>query len=708
MRRAKGKGQAGGIGLTTKMVVLLVVFGCLPAGVVAYMGWSGTAILEENAGQRFLTTSAAVAETIDRSLFERYGDVQAFASNRIVGERYAWYTPGEQNNEIVAAMNDYVATYGIYYLTMFVDLEGAVIAANSKDAQGNPIDTTFLYKKNFITTPWFQALKQQQYTTSMPFTDPGNDTSTGTFVEDVFVDEDVRKAYPGDPGMTIGFSTPVYESGNLIGYWTNRAKFSLVEEIVQSAHKALKGSGFGTAEITILNEKGQVIVDYDPATTGSEAVPHNFEKVLFKLNLAENGVQAAKDGVAGKDGATTSLHARKQIYQVAATSHLRGALGFPGMNWSVLVRVPVEKALAASHSIQRNIWLSVMACLAVIIPFGLFIGRRAVNQIKPIVEVAEKASNGDLRDRVPVSSSKDELGQMGRSFNQFLDNLNGMIGQTVEVSHSVAAASEELSVNGTQVGQASRDQSQQSTQVASAVEEMSATANEMTKNAQVMANTAKELSETARKGGEVVSNSMKGMEAVGNTMQISADRIQVLGQRSQEIGEIIRVIEDIADQTNLLALNAAIEAARAGEQGRGFAVVADEVRKLAERTGKATKEIAGVIETVQSGTKDAVASMETGTREVQEGMKLVNEAGSRLGDIVSGVQKVTQMVQQLAGSIDEQSSTTEQIAGGIQSVASLSQQNEGSVEQVVAATSDLSRMATQLSSDIKRFQLVGS
>ena len=220
-----------------------------------------------------------------------------------------------------------------------------------------------------------------------------------------------------------------------------------------------------------------------------------------------------------------------------------------------------------------------------------------------------------------------------------------------------------------------------------------------------MASTAKELNGTAVKGGEVVTNSMRGMEAVASTMQVSAGRIQALGQQSQQIGEIIRVIEDIADQTNLLALNAAIEAARAGEQGRGFAVVADEVRKLAERTGKATKEIGAVIETVLTGTKEAVASMETGTIEVQTGMQLVNEAGLRLTEIVTGVQKVTEMVQQLARSIDEQTNATEQIAGGIQSVASLSQQNENSVEQVVGATSDLSNLAAKLQSDLQRFQL---
>ncbi|MDT7041876.1 methyl-accepting chemotaxis protein [Candidatus Nitronereus thalassa] len=694
----------GKLGLTSKLVALLLVFGVIPMAVVAYIGFSATADIEKGAGQRFQLVSENIADKIDRNLFERYGDVQAFASNQILQERYAWYNPDEAENSIVRTMNAYVKSYGMYYLSMFVDLQGDVIAVNSRDAQGNPIPTESLYTKNYADTPWFQALQNEQFTTSMPFTAPGNDVSTGTFIEDIHVDQDVKAIFPEDGGLTIGFSAPVYQGEDVIGYWTNRAKFRLVADIFEQTYPELKRAGMQGAELTLLDSKGRVILDFDPQTQGSEKISFDLENVILKLNLADKGVAMAQEAIQGKSGFMQSLHDRKQIMQVGGFTHLKGAMGFPGMNWAVLVRVPSAEAAAEAFSIQRDIWLAVLACLALIIPAGLFIGRAVIGQLKPVIAVAEQASKGDLRGRVPVTSA-DELGQMGQAFNAFLESLNAMIGQTAQVAHTVAAAAEELSVNGTQVSQASRDQASQSTQVASAVEEMSATANEMTRNAQVMAQTAKELSGTAMKGGEVVANSIRGMEAVAGTMQVSSERIQVLGQRSQEIGEIIRVIEDIADQTNLLALNAAIEAARAGEQGRGFAVVADEVRKLAERTGKATKEIAGVIETVQVGTQEAVASMESGTAEVQSGMDLVNEAGLRLNEIVDGVQKVTTMVQQLAGSIDEQTQATEQIAGGIQTVAGLSQQNENSVDQVVTATSDLSEMAAKLQSNLKQFQL---
>ena len=439
-------------------------------------------------------------------------------------------------------------------------------------------------------------------------------------------------------------------------------------------------------------------------TQGSEEMTHDLQNVIMKLNLVEQGVTAAQDAMAGKTGFHNSFHTRKQVWQASGFSHFKGALGYPGMNWSVLVQVPVDQANVEARTIQRELFMAVLLCLAVVVPVGMFIGRAVVRQMKPVMDVAEQASRGDLTGRVPVTTA-DELGQMGKAFNQFLDNLNGMIGQTAQVVQNVAAAAEQLSVHGLQLSKASREQSSQSTQVASSVEEMSVTANEMARNAQVLATTAQDLSGTAIKGGEAVTNSIRGMEAVAHTMRESAGQINLLGQRSQEIGEIIRVIEDIADQTNLLALNAAIEAARAGEQGRGFAVVADEVRKLAERTGKATKEISSVIETVQVGTKEAVASMGAGTTEVQAGVSLVKEAGARLSEIVEGVKQVTQMVEQMAATIEEQTRTTEHMAGGVQTVATLSQQNESSVEQVASASSDLSRMAAQLQSDLSRFTL---
>ena len=698
------KSSMSSLGLTSKLVILLVVFASIPMAIVAFIGFTAAKGMEEGVAKHFQVTAETIGDKIDRNLFGRYGDVQAFATNRIVYERYHWYTPGERNNEIARAMNDYVKTYGIYFLTIFVDKDGDVIAVNSRDAQGNPIPTEALYQRNYKDTAWFQALSSEQYTTSMPFTAPGNDRSTGTYIEDLHVDEDVTQVYPGDDGLTISFSAPVYQDGEVIGYWSNRAKFSLVEEIFQQTYQSLKQAGFPSAELTLLDGKGRVIVDYDPQHQGTDSVVHDFQQVLMTLNLVDKGVSVAKEAVEGQSGYHNAFHFRKRIWQASGYAHLQGALGYPGMNWSVLVRVPIEEAAAEAHAIQRELMVATLLCLLAVIPLGVVIGRMVVGRLKPLIHVATVAAQGDLTQRIS-NKSHDELGVMAHSFNRFLDDLNDMLSRTAQVAQSVAAAAEELSTNGKQVTEASRHQSSQSSQTAVAVEEMAATAKEMAENAQFAAAQAKDLSQVARQGGAAVSNSVQGMDMVSRTIQASAQQIQSLGQRSHEIGEIIRVIEDIADQTNLLALNAAIEAARAGEQGRGFAVVADEVRKLAERTGKATKEIAEVIKTVQEGTREAVTSMESGTTQVQEGMSLVHEAGERLDEIVQGVEKVTDMVGHIASSIDQQTTVTEEMAVGVQRVASLSQENEHHVEQVASATTDLSKMAAELQSYLSSFKL---
>ncbi|GEM_PF-3918916 len=213
-------------------------------------------------------------------------------------------------------------------------------------------------------------------------------------------------------------------------------------------------------------------------------------------------------------------------------------------------------------------------------------------------------------------------------------------------------------------------------QIASAVEEMSATSTAMAGNAQGAAQAAQEAHAVARAGGEIVAEAINGIQAIAQSVEEAASQIGSLGHRSNQIGEVIKVINDIADQTNLLALNAAIEAARAGEHGRGFAVVADEVRKLAERTIKATKEIADTIGAIQADTQTAVRVMEGGTGKVQHGVGIVNQTGEHLHQIVQAALTVSEQVQHMATAIDEQSTVSGQIAATLAKAARMASGDE--------------------------------
>jgi len=311
---------------------------------------------------------------------------------------------------------------------------------------------------------------------------------------------------------------------------------------------------------------------------------------------------------------------------------------------------------------------------------------------------------GDLTKRVPITGH-DELGQLGKNFNQFIEKLQQSIRRVGEVTDQVASASTEILSTAEEVAKGLETQTHRMTQSASAVEEMTMTASEVARNSHEAANIAVETTQTAQNGHQVVEETVAGMQQVSEAVGQSAMIITKLGKSSDQIGEIVRVIEDIADQTNLLALNAAIEAARAGEQGRGFAVVADEVRKLAERTTKATKEIGDMIRQIQKDTKSAVSSMEEGTDKVNSGVELANRTGDALTKIQEMVQNTSTMIQKIAGAAEEQSMATRQIASDLETVAQVNRESSSGSSDSVKASQDLSLLARELQSVVGNFKV---
>ncbi|MBK7644697.1 MAG: HAMP domain-containing protein [Planctomycetes bacterium] len=418
--------------VSTKLISLFLAFGVVPLAVVSLSVEHESGDLVVKTGGALQSNATAICDKIDRNLFERYGDVQAFGINSAVTDREHWYAPGEAANPIVGVMNRYVDTYDLYYLTIFVDPQGKVIAVNDKDNDGKPIDTSAIYARNYKDAPWFQACARGEFTTKMAFSAAENQAASGTFIEDVNYDKDVQSSYSGDDGLAIGFSAPVYEGDKVIGYWTNRAKFSLVEEIFDSAYAAAKAADAPDMEFTLLDSQGRVLVDLDPADTGSERVKRD-PAVLLKLNLAQAGSEAAKDAVAGESGNCTAVNSRTKIEQVAGYAHLRGALGYPGMNWSVLVRQPYETALAEVINIQHGVlWTGGIAAL-VILALGWWIGRRFS---APLVEMSSKAkliATGDTA-QVIAHTAKDEVGELAESFRSIVGYLQEVSGSAQAIS----------------------------------------------------------------------------------------------------------------------------------------------------------------------------------------------------------------------------------------------------------------------------------
>ncbi|GAB4194944.1 MAG: methyl-accepting chemotaxis protein [Phycisphaeraceae bacterium] len=346
----------------------------------------------------------------------------------------------------------------------------------------------------------------------------------------------------------------------------------------------------------------------------------------------------------------------------------------------------------------------VVVLLAVTI--NLFIARAIGKPIKAMThrlrDIAE--GEGDLTQRVD-EQRRDELGELGRWFNTFVEKIHGVISQVRDTSREVAGAATQIAASSEQMAQGISEQNQQVTQISTAVEQMSASIIEVARKSGEAADSAQQSGKVASEGGEVVSETIAGMNAISQAVSASAASVSELGKRGEQIGEIIKVINDIADQTNLLALNAAIEAARAGEHGRGFAVVADEVRKLADRTTSATEEIAQSITAIQTETEQAVQRMNIGTDQVKIGVDKATQAGKSLEQIVAGAQSVSQMIQSIAAAAEQQSAASEEVSRGIQSVSAVTHQSAESANQAAVAASQLSNQAEQLQTLVSRFKL---
>jgi methyl-accepting chemotaxis protein len=297
---------------------------------------------------------------------------------------------------------------------------------------------------------------------------------------------------------------------------------------------------------------------------------------------------------------------------------------------------------------------------------------------------------------------------MKDNINMVIDSLSSTLVEVANSASAVATSSGDISSSSEEMAAGSSEQTQQTAEVAAAVEEMTATILENTKNASFAAHTAIEAGNKAKEGGKVVKETIAGMLRITEVVNKSADTVEVLGKSSDQIGEIVQVIDDIADQTNLLALNAAIEAARAGEQGRGFAVVADEVRKLAERTTKATKEIAQMIKKIQKDTTEAVGSMHEGKQEVEKGKVLAMKADTVLTEIIVGAEKVSDIATQVAAASEEQSRTAEQISRNIEGISSVTQQSATGIQQIARAAEDLNQLTLSLQNSMNRFKFTKS
>lgn len=387
---------------------------------------------------------------------------------------------------------------------------------------------------------------------------------------------------------------------------------------------------------------------------------------------------------------------------------------------------------AMFETASKGLLIATVSVVVVLLVGMMIFVKWLIRRFDTLIGRLELVAAGDLRDKINITVN-DELGRIAASINTMIDNLINLVGNIQNTAEQVAASSEELTASAeqsatvtqqvaksiTDVSELSMQQVHEVNETSSVVEEIAASVEETAATVDMAAKQSQEALDTAESGSAIINNAVKQMGNIESTVNESAQVVIKLGQRSKEIGAIVDTIAGIAGQTNLLALNAAIEAARAGEQGKGFAVVAEEVRKLAEQSQEAAKQIGTLIGDIQSDTENAVVAMNNGTQEVSAGAEVVNQAGDafkkilevvtgitgQTGEIAKTMEELAQGAQRIVQSTQVIDASSKNVASESQSVSAATEEQSASMEEIAASSRSLATMAQDMQAASNKFTI---
>ena len=525
-----------------------------------------------------------------------------------------------------------------------VDAQGTIVADADKGSVG----------KSVAGRDFFQAVSGGQ---EFFFTKPQKSSITGK--------------------TSMIFALPIKRDGAFLGAIVARASWDwFVEEFIASEKAGKNGFGF------ILDENGIVLAHPQKDLIQKEDVnKYDWGKKL--LTIQENSWFK---------------------YSYEGTSKYAFFFIDPVKKWRFVINMPEEDLLSQANALRnRGVLLLVIALVLFVVTIVWF-SKQIAGEVTKIQERVVLAEKGDLTQKVDMDA-KDELGTIARHWNLFLDALGGIMKNLQGLSDTLSSASTEMSSTSEQMASTTEEQSSQISTVAAAVEEMTATLSDVAKNAEGEKEYLQEAEKLTAKGTHQIEEMDKAMERILEKIVKLSEVLKSLDDQSRTIGEMATIIGEITDQTNLLALNAAIEAARAGEHGRGFAVVADEVRKLAEKTAQATKEIGTIIRGIQKETQGAVSAMDETRKEVSVGKEISQDSTKVLVEIREGAMKSVELGEQVASSVTELTSTAEDITRNIHAFSQAIEQNASGVAQLAQTAKNLQEQAEEIQNTVGHFKL---
>ncbi len=733
------------LSLKVKLTAITVVVGVLPLAVAGFIStMMASSALEEEANSQVADLAFNAVDKLDRNLFERYGDVQAFANSDPAKAMDA--------ERLTAFMETMTGIYTpIYKLMVVADLKGKIVAVNPVGPDGKPIKSQVLVGRDVSKEAWFR----KGVDGSMK---PGE-----TFVEDAHEDGLMAAVFgSGEGSLAMNFTYPIKDAeGNLLGVWTNRFNWEVARTIFTEVLARTVADGAESVQLTLLSQDGTVLIGTDLEDT-----------LARKLDeLAVVRAAGEKGSIGSTGGESLDGEGRASLLGYA---HSAGYSIYPGIDWSVVAGQDRSEALASARSIRNWVLLIGFVSAAAIFVTGFLFARSISNRVREILARLQSVATetapeleagihaverGDLTVAAQVRTkpisrhSNDEVGMAAQAINATLDRIGstvesynamriglaGLIGEMREGSGSILSASDQLRLSSDQMAGATGQIATAIGEVNFAATSVSSKASEsveeirrLTGGAERLAGLAQENAasavssqrEAVQMGERIASVAMaseevataaaqshraalEGQAAIGETVDAMAsiataverasETVNQLGTVGAQIGNIVRTIDEIASQTNLLALNAAIEAARAGEQGRGFAVVAENVRSLAERSSHATREIADLINRVQGGTREAVAAMSAGVEDVNHGRDVTARAGVALESIIESVQSSSARMQQIAGDIQGIRDGAARIIEGAAVITSSAEESAASAQDMAEGTGRLDDAILQVS-----------
>lgn len=618
-------------------------------------------------------------------------DTLKLQTSSISKENSLWLTARQSDMETLASTNDLRSG----------NKEAILAYITQEDKRLSLYDGIFVADANgngFSSRGWQGSVKERKY-----FQDVMK--SEKTVFSEVLLNKSTGK-------LSIIVSSPIKQDGKVVGLIGANIPFSVIQEQVNSNKVGATGHNF------MVQKDGFIIV-------------HNNADLVMKLNLLNDNTitdelkSLGKEMTQGKTG--IAKYTYNGVEQIAAYQPI------PGTDWFIAATIEKGEMTGKLTSLMLIFFILTVTVLAISIFVTYKITLRIVNPIDVIRKISEQVADGDLRVGTLDINSQDELGQLAVSFKKMTTNMTSLIRIIQKNSENLAASSEQLTASANQSAQASNQVAESITEVAAGAAEQMGAANDaafvvermsngiqqVAQNAQHVATQSAQAANKAQNGGQTLGKAVSQMAQIEETVNTSAKMVAKLGERSKEIGEIIDTISGIAGQTNLLALNAAIEAARAGEQGRGFAVVADEVRKLAEQSQDAAKKISELIGEIQGDTEKAVAAMNNGTREVKTGSDAVNAAGTTFWEIADLVNQVSSQVKEISASIQQIASGSQQIVNSVkridelskksgnesQSVSAATEEQLASMEEIASSSQALANLAYELQTEVAKFKI---